>query len=184
MVGENKIMFRCQYCKTSIFFDFTSRAWSSVTSNLCVGKRLIHQPHQSAEFYRFKDGYEELISSQNFMLIRNGEMRLKTKTGETLHYSDQVLKFGITTDDELAQVYFTDYVEIINNPWFEILDRYDGDDWGETYDDLDKGLEALFQKQGELDKNKELYETYALHISRGLDEAMAVIDEARHTSSS
>jgi hypothetical protein len=175
-------MFRCQYCKTSVFFDFKTREWTSVISSKCVGNQPIHQPHQSAEFYRFKDSYEELISSQNFMLIRNGEMRLKTKTGETLHYSDQVLKFGITTDDELAQVYFTDYVEIINNPWFEILDRYNGDDWGETYDDFDKGLEALFQKQDELDKQK--YHEYALHISRGLDEAMAVIDEARHTSGS
>jgi len=144
-------MFRCQHCRTTIFFDFTLKTWSSVIPSRCIGSQVTHKPHQSAEFYRFKDGYEELISSQDFMLIRNGEMRLRTKTGETLHYSDQVLKYGITNDDELAQVYLTEYVQIISNPWFEILHRYDSDYAGEVYDSLDVGLEALFYKQEKYD---------------------------------
>ena len=175
-------MFRCQYCKTSVFFDFKTREWTSVTPSKCVGDRPVHQPHQSAEFYRFRDSNEELISTEDFMLVRNGEMRLRTTTGETLHYSDQVLKFGITTDDELDQVYLTEYLQIIHNPWFEIFYRNEDDSFSEVYDTLDEGIKAVFQKQDELDKEK--YHEYALHISRGLDEAMAVIDEARHTSGS
>jgi hypothetical protein len=143
-------MFRCQHCKATIFLDWERRGWTPVVNKTCYQGQS-HEPQQLAEFYRYKDGSEELFSTQDLILIRNGEMRLRTPNGDTLHYTDQVLKTGINNDDELNQLYDTGSLVVIRNPWFEIIDKSDPHGHAQVYDSLDEGLRVLFLIQDNLD---------------------------------
>lgn len=170
-------MFSCKHCRTAIFYDFKNRHWQSVKVSPCITADGQHQPQQSAEFYVYKHGYEVIFETDDLMLVRNGEMRMKAQTGEFFHYSDQLINFGITNDDELGKVWRTNFLEIINNPWFEILDkRGQDDDFGEIYDSLDSGLATMLDIQARLDKAV-LENSLKLTIDEALDE----IHKAKHS---
>jgi len=151
-------MFRCQHCKATIFLDWERRGWTPVVNKTCYQGQS-HEPQQLAEFYRYKDGYEELFATQDLILIRNGEMRLRTQGGDVfLHYTDQILKAGINNDDELTQLYHTEALVVINTPWFEIIDKSDPLGYAQVYDSLDEGLRVLFLTQDNLDTAKLEYQ--------------------------
>jgi len=95
---------------------------------------------QSAEFYVNEDGPEYVWHGEKYSVIRNGEMRIEYK-GETIRYSDDLIRAGITTDGELEVLYNMEAVG--NNPWFEIVETEGEWEWDpeNIYDTLNDAIE-------------------------------------------
>ena len=81
-----------------------------------------------------------------YYVIRAGEMRINatSKSGEeeVIRYTDQLLGFGITNDEELGK--WTGKGEEVfdwgNNSWFEVLSKEDGDFYSEAIYELDEAI--------------------------------------------
>lgn len=104
---------------------------------------------QDSAFYTNTAGTEIVWDGDEngrFYVLRNGEMRIHAITedgvGWIIRYTDQLEKFGITTDEELQA--WTDKGEVvfdwIDNSWFELVDNDDPDD-GVVYHELDEAVE-------------------------------------------
>ena len=68
----------------------------------------------------------------------------------TLHYTDELLSFGITTDEELYEA-STDEENFywVMNPWYEICCSHD-EAYCEVFDDLDRAIAeaVVLRKEG------------------------------------
>jgi hypothetical protein len=95
-------------------------------------------PNQNAEFYVACDGPEYVWHGNNYAVIRNGEMRIHYK-GDVISYTDDLIRAGITLDEQLEVLYAMDAV--IHNPWFEIENRdSEWDPYPEIYSTLGEAI--------------------------------------------
>lgn len=102
---------------------------------------------QSAEFYVNEAGTESLWEGKRYYVIRNGDMRIHMGE-EVIRYTDQLISAGIGSDKVLSALNISSGLaetshlfEVINSPWFEVVDSSDPTDMGEVYDYLDDAVE-------------------------------------------
>jgi hypothetical protein len=100
---------------------------------------------QSPELWVHENGYQTIhATNPRFHVVRNGEMRIVRKSdGAILRYTQDLYEAGLDTDEKIG-VLFTeegDY-EVINNPWFEVIDVANHSDEGIVYDTLDDAIEC------------------------------------------
>jgi hypothetical protein len=91
-------------------------------------------------------------ANPRFYVVRNGEMRINAiddkGTRHIIRYTDQLMDFGIKTDEELQTWSdkgntYDGIFEWINNSWFEVWDSTDdenGDEISNVYDTLDDAI--------------------------------------------
>ena len=103
---------------------------------------------QSAEFYVHGEGTETLWDGgERYYVIRNGEMRIHFGE-DILRYTEDLLKAGVCSDRVLSALNISsalaethDLFQIIDSPWFEVVDSSDPTDMGEVYHYLDEAVE-------------------------------------------
>lgn len=102
---------------------------------------------QSAEFYVNNVGTESLWEGERYYIIRNGEMRIHLGD-EVIRYTDQLISAGVGSDKVLSALNIScalaetrDLFEVIDSPWFEVVDSQDPTDEGEVYHSLDEAIE-------------------------------------------
>lgn len=102
---------------------------------------------QEAEFYVDCEGTQSLWEGDRFCVIRNGEMRIRMGE-EIIRYTDQLIAAGIGSDKVLSALNIAsglaetrDLFEVIDSPWFEVVDSSDPADMGEVYHTLDEAVE-------------------------------------------
>lgn len=98
--------------------------------------------NQSPEFYVNSGDTESLWEGERYYVIRNGEMRIHY-ADSVIRYTDQLQAVGIKTDYALEVVMDTpaEEFDVIDNPWFEVVDSADPTDDGEVYYRLDDAVE-------------------------------------------
>jgi len=102
---------------------------------------------QSAEFYVHGVGTESLWEGERYYVIRNGEMRIHFGD-EVIRYTDDLLNAGVCSDRVLSALNISsalaethDLFQIIDSPWYEVVDSSDPTDMGEVYHILDEAVE-------------------------------------------
>lgn len=102
---------------------------------------------QEAEFYVNSADTESLWEGERYYVIRNGEMRIHFGD-EVIRYTDQLERAGIGSDRVLSALNIasglaetTDLFQIIDSPWFEVVDSEDPTDQGEIFHALDDAVE-------------------------------------------
>lgn len=102
---------------------------------------------QSAEFWVDSEGTQSLWKGERYYVIRNGEMRIHMGD-EVIRYTDDLLAAGIGSDKVLSALNIScalaetlDLFQIIDSPWFEVVDSSDPTDMGEVYHELDEAVE-------------------------------------------
>ena len=95
---------------------------------------------QSAEFYVHTADSQSLWEGDRYYVIRNGEMRI-CYNDAVIRYTDQLESAGITDDDTLEKLMDSEEFDVIDNPWFEVVDGQDPYDDGEVYYTLDEAVE-------------------------------------------
>lgn len=102
---------------------------------------------QEAEFYVNCEGTESLWEGERYYVIRNGEMRIHMGD-EVIRYTDQLIAAGIGSDKVLSALNIAsglaetfDLFQVIDSPWFEVVDSSDPTDMGEVYHSLDEAVE-------------------------------------------
>lgn len=110
------------------------------------------ESNQSAEFYVYAPGYEMVwADAPRYQVCRNGEMRIIDNVREAVYrYTSDLLEAGITTDSNIQEVYESGDYEVIDNPWFEVIDIEDSSDEGEVFHNLSEAIERAkeLQKRG------------------------------------
>lgn len=72
------------------------------------------------EFYVSENGYELVDRSANYLIVRNGEMRIQdTRDGVIYRYTDDLIEAGIT-EGNLYELINAETLELIDSPWFEV----------------------------------------------------------------
>ena len=101
------------------------------------------ESNQSAEFYTYTPGYEMVwTDSSRYQVCRNGEMRIIDNVREAVYcYTTDLLEAGITTDSNLQELYESSDYEVIDNPWFELIDIQDPSDEGEVFHNLNEAID-------------------------------------------
>lgn len=102
---------------------------------------------QEAEFYVDCEGTQSLWEGERYYVIRNGEMRIHMGD-EVIRYTDQLISAGIGSDKVLSALNISsglaethDLFQVIDSPWFEVVDSSDPTDMGEVYHALDEAVE-------------------------------------------
>lgn len=102
---------------------------------------------QEAEFYVDCEGTQSLWEGERYYVIRNGEMRIHFGD-EVIRYTDQLVAAGVGSDKVLSVLNIAsglaetfDLFQIIDSPWFEVVDSTDPTDMGEVYHSLDEAVE-------------------------------------------
>lgn len=119
-------MWKCQYCGSDVRYETEFRYWVDLLSlNECrrafKGK---HEPQQEAEFYVNSNNYEVVYETDNYLVIRNGEMRYyKPTTEEVFRYTDVFLRAGYVHDIAFEIAIERGELQRVNNPWFEVVDK-------------------------------------------------------------
>lgn len=102
---------------------------------------------QEAEFYVNSADTESLWEGERYYVIRNGEMRIHFGD-EVIRYTDQLVNAGIGSDKVLSALNIAsglaetlDLFQVIDSPWFEVVDSEDPTDQGEIFHALDDAVE-------------------------------------------
>lgn len=99
-------------------------------------------------FYTNGPGTEVVWEEEgcDYYVVRNGEMRIhatrEDSSIEVIRYTDQLERFGITTDKQLTE--WTDKGEEVfsweNNSWFEVWNDKDTEFFSEPIHDLQQAI--------------------------------------------
>lgn len=110
---------------------------------------------QEAEFYVDNEGTQTLWEGARYYVIRNGEMRIHMGD-EVIRYTDQLIAAGIGSDKVLSALNISsglaetaDLFQIIDSPWFEVVDSTDPTDMGEVYHSLDEAVQRAQNLEAE-----------------------------------
>jgi hypothetical protein len=107
---------------------------------------------QDAAFYKYtSEPYTNVWDRPDkcrFYVVSTGEMRIlyhpdpESSEQQILRYTDDLEKIGIETDSDLEafNALGDEMFEWVNNPWFEIYDREDGDFFSEPMYELDEAI--------------------------------------------
>lgn len=97
---------------------------------------------QSAELWVHEPGYQTVhATNPRFHVIRNGDMRVIRKSdGAILRYTQDLAEAGIDNDEGVDTLYSSVEYQVVDNPWFEVIDITDPDD-GEVWDTLDEAID-------------------------------------------
>lgn len=75
------------------------------------------------EFYVSENGFELVDRSANYLIVRNGEMRIHDNRpnyeGNVYRYTSDLIHAGIT-ESNLYELMNAEQIEVIDNPWFEV----------------------------------------------------------------
>lgn len=104
---------------------------------------------QDAAFYVWEPGSEVVWQSpeNDFYVVRAGEMRIHyspdAETKTTIRYTDQLNTIGIYNDKDLER--FTalgdDVFTWVNNSWFEVRHKEDGDWFSDPFHTLQEAID-------------------------------------------
>jgi len=103
---------------------------------------------QDAAFYVDCEGSQVVWSSPDNTkyVIRNGEMRI-VHHGDPMmsfiRYTDRLVKAGFTTDEDIGKLESGEVEswEVVNNAWFEVVDKEDGDYFSDPFFTLSEAIE-------------------------------------------
>lgn len=105
---------------------------------------------QDSSFYHYENGSEIVWERDEyeFYVVRNGEMRIHyTPDAETeivIRYTDQLEELGIKTDEDLykwANAGGDEVFTFMENSWFEVWHKEDGDYYTDAIHTLDEAIE-------------------------------------------
>ena len=115
-----------------------------------------HKISQNAELWVHENGYQKIhATNPRFHVIRNGEMRIIRKSdGAIFRYTQDLVQAGFDTDEKIDELYANGDYEIINNPWFEVVDVTNMSDDGIVYDTLDDAIQGADILYGSLPTEK------------------------------
>jgi hypothetical protein len=113
------------------------------------------------EFYVSENGYELVDRSANYLIVRNGEMRIHdnrpSHKGNVYRYTNDLIHAGIT-ESNLYELINTEQLELIDNPWFEVwnsesnpTDSFESD----PIDELSNAEQLLTKLESELENDPE-----------------------------
>lgn len=102
---------------------------------------------QSPEFYAFEPNASEVatvtLDGRTAQIMVCGEMRL-IYGDSIIRYADDLVKAGITTDEELDRAINADEIEVANNPWFEVwIDDLESDAHFTVDEAVEQAIEML-----------------------------------------
>ena len=114
-----------------------------------MNETIINKDRLSPEFYVWETGQEEVWGTRNnpFFVIRNGEMRIHARREldgdvEIIRYTDQLIRFGIDTDEKLKE--WSDkgdeYFYVSMNPWYEVISVNDKHYFSEPIFDVHEAI--------------------------------------------
>lgn len=97
---------------------------------------------QSAELWVHEPGYQTIhATNPRFHVIRNGDMRVIRKSdGAIFRYTQDLVEAGICDDEAVDTLYSSLDYQVVENPWFEVVDVTDSGDDGEVWDTLDEAI--------------------------------------------
>lgn len=97
---------------------------------------------QSAELWVHEPGYQTIhATNPRFHVIRNGDMRVIRKSdGAILRYTQDLVEAGIRDDEGVDTLYSSPNYQVVENPWFEVIDTTNPSDEGEVWDTLDEAI--------------------------------------------
>lgn len=97
---------------------------------------------QSAELWVHETGYQTIhATNPRFHVIRNGEMRVIRKSdGAIFRYTQDLMEAGICDDEAVDTLYSSYDYQVVDNPWFEVIDITEPADDGEVCDTLDEAI--------------------------------------------
>ena len=97
---------------------------------------------QSAELWVHEPGYQTIhATNPRFHVIRNGDMRVIRKSdGAILRYTQDLVEAGIRDDEAVDTLYSSPNYQVVENPWFEVIDTTNPSDEGEVWDTLDEAI--------------------------------------------
>ena len=104
---------------------------------------------QDSSFYHYENGSEIVWKRDEyeFYVVRNGEMRIHYKpdaeTEMVIRYTDQLKEIGVKTDEDLSTFLGLgdEVFEFIENSWFEVWHKEDGDYYTDAIHTLDEAIE-------------------------------------------
>jgi hypothetical protein len=102
------------------------------------------QVAQSAELWVHEPGYQTVHkTNRRFHVIRNGSMRVIRKSdGAILRYTQDLVEAGIDNDEAVDTLYSGPDYQVVDNPWFEVVDMNDPSNEGVVYQSLDDAIEC------------------------------------------
>jgi hypothetical protein len=102
------------------------------------------QAAQSAELWVHEPGYQTVhATNPRFHVIRNGDMRVIRKCdGAIFRYTQDLIEAGIDNDEAVDRLYNGSGYQVVDNPWFEVVDMNDPSDEGVVYQSLDDAIEC------------------------------------------
>lgn len=107
------------------------------------------------EFYVSENGYELVDRSANYLIVRNGEMRIHdnrpTHKGNVYRYTSDLIHAGIT-ESNLYELINAEHLELIDNPWFEVWNSENNpeDYESDAIDELINAEKILTELESEL----------------------------------
>lgn len=124
-----------------------------------MNETIIKKDQLSPEFHVWETGQEEVWGTRTnpFFVIRNGEMRIHARREldgdvEIIRYTDQLIRFGIDTDEKLKEWLDKgdEYFYVSMNPWYEVL----------SVNDAEYFSEPIFDAHEAINFSKELQDRY------------------------
>ena len=102
------------------------------------------QTAQSAELWVHEPGYQTVhATNPRFHVIRNGDMRVIRKCdGAIFRNTQDLIQAGIDNDEAVDRLYNGSGYQVVDNPWFEVVDMNDPSDEGVVYQSLDDAIEC------------------------------------------
>jgi hypothetical protein len=97
---------------------------------------------QSAELWVHQNG-EQAIHATNprFHVVRNGEMRIIRKSdGSIFRYTQDLNQAGILDDDAVMSIRDSEDYDVVDTPWFEVVDVAEPTDEGAVCDTFDEAV--------------------------------------------
>jgi len=97
-------------------------------------------------FYCWSEGWETLATvecgDRKFAIGSNGEMRFNLPNGDVFRYTEDLINFGIDTDEKLRNFGHAYPEAQVNNNWFEFYE-VDGEDSWEVHETLEEAIDAV-----------------------------------------
>ena len=93
----------------------------------------------------------------DYYVVRNGKMRIHARLNNesepvVIRYSDQLISYGVDSDEKLAALEGNPDFDWVNNSWFEVWGVDNEEDIDNVYDTLDEAISAARAMNEEVTK--------------------------------
>lgn len=115
-------MFRCQYCQSHVFLTSSEVEWTDLLglTECELAYEKIHQPSQLAEFYVTHPAGEVVYATENYGLVRIGNMRYWLPDDSHITTTEQLKNYKVTNDISHEIFLQRDLMRPVGRPNFEV----------------------------------------------------------------